>query len=128
VFTTSASTSNDGSTGFSSGPDGGDAGPDVLTNAAPADAADNPCATSADCPAGLACGFSVAEGCAATRGLCFPTSDAGACAPHPVCTCAGATDLTPGCGLLGFEATSTDYAREPVAYQGDCATPDAPSD
>ena len=50
----------------------------------------SPCATDADCPVGLSCGYSVADGCAA-KGVCIPSNcQGGNClTPAGMCGCDG---------------------------------------
>jgi sulfatase modifying factor 1 len=75
------------------------------------------CVSDSDCAAGLACAFQVSDGCSA-QGTCQAVPMGGLpCALEPACTCAGTTDLMPGCGLGG---PNGQYAKEPIAYAGTC--------
>ncbi len=59
------------------------------------------CTASADCPASMFCVFPVPGGCGA-QGQCETIPDA-ACAPEPVCSCAGETEAV--CVVGGYTTT-----------------------
>jgi hypothetical protein len=78
-----------------------------------------PCATTADCDVGLACGFPVGGGCGA-KGVCINApvdcqSDAAAC---------GAMGSACGCDGLTVPVLIPGYAAAPASSLGECG-PDA---
>jgi Sulfatase-modifying factor enzyme 1 len=109
--------------GSSPAPTSGSVGSTVAGSGADSDVSGGspiggPCATDAECSAGLACAFEVAAGCSSSIGMCQSVLMGSLCAMEPACTCVGTTDPTPGCGLGGANG---QYAHEPIAHVGPCA-------
>jgi hypothetical protein len=75
------------------------------------------CVHDSDCANGEACGYRIADGCAAT-GQCFPRG--------PVCD-----GFSPGCDCAGqtvdiiCNGLPDGYAPEPIQYEGACVAVDA---
>ena len=78
------------------------------------------CATSGDCPSGEMCFFAIADGCAATAGIC--ASQNGTCKAGRACTCDGGSAFVL-CGPAGRATEpvkSTDLSTcEPADAGGD---------
>jgi hypothetical protein len=100
--------------GEDAGSPGDGASPDVGFDAGDAlDAVASPCATTADCPPLLLCGFLASDGCTAT-GQCFPMGLQ--CNNYsPGCACDG-TLINAECSGL-----PTGYTPKPLLHLGVCS-------